>query len=50
MIGKCDVHYQLAFRRVTGNVSFARRIFSQNDASRWKTTNSAIARFEFDFA
>ena len=50
LVGKRDMHDQLAFGRVAGNVSFARRILSQNDASCWKPTNIAIACLEFDLA
>ena len=50
LLGKRDMHDQLAFRRVVGNVSFARRILGQNDTSRWKPTNIAIACLEFDLA
>jgi len=49
-VGKGDMHDQLAFRGVTGNMAFARRILCQNDASRWKTTNIAIACLELDLA
>ena len=48
MVGKRDMHDQLAFRRVAGNVPLARCILCQNDAARWKPTNIAIARLEFD--
>jgi hypothetical protein len=50
VIGKRDMHDQLAFRGVPGNMSFTRRILCQNDTSRWKPTNVAIARLEFDLA
>ena len=50
LLGKRDMHDQLAFRRVAGNLSFARRILGQNDTSRWKPTNIAIACLEFDLA
>jgi hypothetical protein len=50
VVGKADMYDQLALRRVTGNVTFARGVLRQNNASRWKATNFAIARLEFDLA
>ncbi len=50
MLGEGHVHHELALGRMTGNVPLARRILSQHDTPRGKSTDVTVACLKFNLA